>query len=328
MERVISKEEIDAMLRAASKRQAHSQNHDQKKEARSITPCTFQHSGQLTAEQVVAINGLHEGFARGLSQSLGGYLRVSCEVNLVSTEQLAYSQLLERIPEVTYVMGFSVQQMSAPAALQIDHSVVFPLVDILLGGIGNCEILTREVSEIEEHIMGGVAEIICQQLETAWTALDTKVTVDGRQSSVQLRRFMSPREKTLCLSFQVTLGEATGKLNLILPISISNTLLRKLAADSSHEDPRAGSFTREQMTAQMLDCSFPVDLEITAIKLPFDTVAALTPQSVCDLGIPVRKPGSLVIAGREAFDAIPVRHGRNRAAQLGHSLTFSQEERK
>jgi flagellar motor switch protein FliM len=324
MERALSKEEIDAMLRLASARQAQSQ----KKETRSITPCTFQHSGQLSAEQVAAIKGLHEGFARGLSQAMAGYLRVSCEINLVLTEQLTYSQLLERIPEVTYVTGFSVQQTSAPAALQIDHSVVFPLVDLLLGGVGNCETLTREVSEIEEHIMGGVAEIICQQLETAWAALETKLTVDGRQSSAQIRRFMSPREKTLCLSFQVTLAEATGKLNLILPISISNTLLRKLAADSSHEDPRTGSFTREQMTAQMLDCSFPVDLQITAIKLPFDTVAALMPQTVCDLGIPVRKPASLVLAGREAFDAIPVRHGRNRAAQVGQSVTFSQEERK
>jgi len=57
-------------------------------------------------------------------------------------------------------------------------------------------------------------------------------------------------------------------------------------------------------------------------------VTRLVPQSVCNLGIPVRKPASLVIAGREVFDATPVRHGLLRAAQLGQSVTFSGAGRK
>lgn len=323
MERVLNKEEIDAILRVASSRRSARQKTD----TRSITPCSFRQSGQLTAEQLAALNGLHEAFARGLSQSLGAYLRLNFEVSLVSTQPLAYSQLLERIPEVTYMMGFGVEPMSATGALQIDHSVVFPLVDILLGGVGQCEILTREVSEIEEHIMNGIAGIICQQLEMAWTALDAKINLEGRQPPAQMQRFMPPTEKTLFLSFEVKLADANGKLNLLLPVSISNKLLRKLAEDSSSTKPRPANFTREQMTAKMLDCSFPVDLEITAIKLPFNTVVGLLPQSVCNLEIPVQKPASLVIAGREAFDATPVRHGRNRAAQLGQNITSPREER-
>jgi hypothetical protein len=82
------------------------------------------------------------------------------------------------------------------------------------------------------------------------------------------------------------------------------------------------------MIAKMLDCSFPIDLGLTAVKLPPNTVARLVPQSVCNLGIPVRKSASLAIAGREAFDAAPVRHGRLRAAQLGQSVTLGAEERK
>ncbi len=325
MEKSITQEQIAAMLRVAAAAQQHKQP---RQESRSIEPCTFRQAAQLTAEQVATINGLYEGFARGLSQSLGAYLRVSCEVTLVSTEQLAYNQLLQRLPEITYMTGFSVEQMSAPGALQIDHSIVFPLVDILLGGVGQCEIVMREVSEIEEHIMEGVARIFCQQLESAWITLGAKLTVDGRQPPAQMQRFLPPTEKTLLLGFDVKLAEANGKLNLILPVSISNTLLRKLAADSSYGKPQLTGFTREQMTAKMLDCAFPIDLEITAIKLPFNTVAALFPQSICNLGIPVRKPASLLIAGRETFDAVPVRHGRNRAAQLGASVTFSPDERK
>jgi flagellar motor switch protein FliM len=323
MEKVLTQPEIDAMVAGVSGRQNR-----RSKETRTIKPCTFRQSGQLTGEQVAAVNGLHEGFARSLTQSLGAYLRVTFEANLVSVEQLAYSEFLERIPEVTYMMCFRVEQMSAAAAMQIDHSLVFPLVDILLGGLGQCEVLTREVSEIEEQIMEGVARIVCRELEKAWALLGAKLDLDGRQPPAQMQRFMSPTEKTLCLSFEVKLAETTGTLNLIFPVSISNTLLRKLSADWSHGKSRPADRTSGQMIAKMLDCSFPIELGIPQIKLPINTLAGLAPQSICNLGVPVRKPASLMIAGREAFDANPVRQGRLRAAQVGQQLAFSKEERK
>ena len=324
MERVLTQEEIDAIVRVASGRQ----NESQRKETRSIKPCTFRQSGQLTGEQVASVNGLHEGFARSLTQSLGAYLRVSFEVTLVSTEQLAYSEFLERIPEVTYMMCFRVEQMNAGAAMQIDHALVFPLVDILLGGVGHCDVFTREVSEIEEQIMESVAKIICRELESAWTPLGTKLDLDGRQPPAQMQRFLAPTEKTLCLSFEVKLAETTGTLNLIFPVSVSNTLLRKLSADLSYGRSRPATVNGGQMTLKMLDCTFPIELGITAIKLPINVLAGLVPQLVYNLGIPVQKPASLIIAGCEAFEANPVRQGRLRAAQVGQPLTFAGEERK
>ncbi len=311
------------MLRIARK-----QDRGQKQDTRSIKPCTFRQSGQLTGEQLAALNRLHEGFARNLSQSLAAYLRVNFEVNLVSVEQMAYKQVLERMPEITYMICLRVEPMSAPAILQIDHSVIFPLIDILLGGAGQCNVLTREVSEIEEHILEVVPKIICQELEEAWTVLGVKLNLDGRQLPAQMQRLLPPSEKTLCASFEIKLAEATGMLNLILPASISNTLLRKLSIDASSEKARPTDRAREQISEKMLGCSFPVDLAITAIKLPITTIAGLTSQNVCNLGIPVREPASLVIVGRAAFEATPVRHGRLRAAQLGQAIPSSSDERK
>jgi flagellar motor switch protein FliM len=323
MESVITQEKIDGMMRAASV-----SNDGQNKETRSIKPCTFRQSGQLTGEEVAAVSGLHEAFARNLTQSLGAYLRVGLEINLGSVELLPYSKFLARIPDVTYMMSFRVEHMSTPAAVQIDQSLVFPLVDILLGGTGHCEIVAREVSEIEEQIMEEVAKIICQELEVAWTPVGAKLNLDGRQPNAQIQRFLPPTEKALCIGFKVKLAETSGTLNLVFPVSISNTLLRRLSADSSYGKSRRAEGAQVQMTAKLLDCSFPIELGITGIRLPINVLAGLVTQTVCDLGISVRKSASLLLAGREAFDATPVRQGNLRAAQLGHSVTFSEEERK
>ncbi|MFY9648265.1 MAG: hypothetical protein WAK29_24025 [Terriglobales bacterium] len=322
MQKVLTPSEIDAMVRVATRKEESTQ----KKETRSIKPCTFKQSGQLTSDRLSSVKMLHAAFARDLSQTLGAYLRVSCEVELAAIEQLVYSEFLKRMPEFTYMLCFRVN--SAAAAMQLDHSVVFPLVDILLGGTGLCEALNREVSEIEEEIMDGVGRIVCQELETAWVAMNAKLELEGRQQSAQMQRLLPPTESTLCMSFNVKLAEATGVLHVVLPVSISNTLLRSLSTEVSYEKPRAADRTRERITATVLGCSFATELGISDIKLSIPTLMQLAPQSVCNLGIPVKKPASLLIAGREIFDATPARHGRLRAAQLGQKITLSAEKGK
>lgn len=323
MERVLKQEEIDGMLRAAYARADDSA----KAETRSIKPCTFRQSGQLAGDQLTAVTGLHEGFARNLTQSLGAYLRVAFEVSLVSVDQLSYREFLERIPEVTYMMSFQVEQTGAEAALQIDHSLMFPLVDILLGGTGACQVPTREISEIEERIMEEVALIICRELEVAWMPLGAKFQLARRQPASQMQHLLSPTEKTLCLSFEIKLAGATGKLALVFPRAISNTLLRKLSTDWSYDRARTADRTSGPLAAKLLDCLFDLQLGVTNIKLPIETVMRLAPQSMYNLGVPVRKPAAMILAGRETFEAAPVRHGRHKAAQILRQLAIPQEER-
>ena len=318
MEQVLDQADIDHLVKTSSSKDGAPQH-------RSIKPCSFRQSGQLTREQIHAITVLHEGFVRKLSLSLGAYFRVAFEVTLTSVEQFTYSEFLEHIPDVTYMSSFSVRQMSASAAMQIDHSIVFPIVDVLLGGTGHCEALTREVTEIEEQIMDGVARIMCQQLHTAWTPLGVEIAYEGRQSSAQIKRFLAPPEKTLCLTFEVKLAETKGTLRMIFPVSVSNALLRKLANDLSYVRARANSHSDTRLAEKMLGCNFPVGLILPLIKLPVEAILNLSAGKICNLGIPVRVPATLAITGRQAFEANPVRHGRHRAAQIGNPITPKEE---
>jgi flagellar motor switch protein FliM len=323
MERVLTQEEIDMMVQAA---RSHQADHDAAQE-RSIKPCSFRQSGQLTGEQIRAITVLHEGFARNLSQSLGAYLRTAFEAVLISVEQFTYSEFLEHVPEVTYMTSFHVRQMSAVAAMQLDHAVVFPIVDVLLGGTGHCEPLTREVSEIEEQIMDGVARIMCHQLFTAWTPLGVEIGYEGRQPSSQMKRFLAPPEKVLCLTFEVKLADTKGLLRMIFPVSISNAILRKLANDLSYVRAKVNSHSDTRLAEKMLSCRFPVALTLPAIKLPVEEVLNLVAGQVCNFGVLVRMPATLSVAGRNAFEANPVRHAKQRAAQIGNFITMKEERK-
>jgi flagellar motor switch protein FliM len=322
VEKVLNQQEIDGMVRAARGQKIEQTS------LRGITvkPCTFRDSGQLSPGQVQAANGLHESFARSLAQSLSAYLRVMAEATLVSVEQLVYGEFLERVPAITYMASFTVPELEASAAMQIDHSLVFPFVDILLGGPGRSESMSREVSEIEEQIVEGIAKIVCRELAIAWMAFGTGLQFDKRQSPAQMQRFLPPTEKTLCLTFEIKAGDSRGVLNLLFPRSISNTLLRKLWTEGTGDKSKRSHSSARRLREKMKNCPFSVTLGLDGITLPAKTVIGLMPGQICNLGVPVHTSASLLIGGRSLFEAKPVRLDKQRAAQIGMRIASIPEE--
>jgi len=320
MERVLNQEEIDAMVRMARGADASTQS-----KARSITPCTFRSEGQLATDQVRTITALHESFARSLAQSLGAYLSVPFETKLVSVEQLTYAEVFERVPEATYMVALHTPGVNAASAMQLDHSIVFPAIDILLGGTGDCPLLEREVTEVEESITEGLAKIVCRELSTTWSAFGITFDVEHRQPCAQMQRFMSASERTLCLSLEIKLAQAEGTLNLIFPSAISSELLRKLksyTSSSMHRSRHVSSKLREKM----MECPFPITHSLRDIELSIEELSSLAIGKVYDLGIPVQQMAALEIGGKVAFDAMAVRHGNQRAAQVITSYQGVREQ--
>jgi len=115
MEKILTQEEIDALFRAAQGRA--SEQAKTPAEERPVAVCNFHQSARISKEQLRTVSQLHELFARNLTHSLGAYLRLAFEVNLVSAEQLNYGEFLQRIPEVTYLVSMALRPMGVSAAI-------------------------------------------------------------------------------------------------------------------------------------------------------------------------------------------------------------------
>ena len=313
MEKVLNQEEINAMVRAArSGIQADASIPAQP----AVEPWDLHRAGEIGREQMQAITMLHEGFARNLTNSLGAYLRVVFNATLVSAEHLAYREFLGNVPETTYLGSCRLNPMGVNAALQLDLKVAFPMIDLLLGGEGKSMAATRALTDIEVQILDSVARIVCRELGAAWQALALEVGFEEHMEAAAARRLMPPEEKTLSLSFEVTVAEVRGGLNLAVPAVVSNALLRKIAADWSHRQPPGTADSRERLMRLLLDCPFPVELGAKDVRVPVEALAALAPGQLLTWARSVSQPASLLIAGREMFRAQPARCGTARAARV------------
>lgn len=311
---------IVALLKAA--KQAGKANTES---SRSVAAWRAERSGQFRADQASVVTDVQEALAKGLTQSLGAYLRASFETTSVSVTQMTFREAIEHISSGAYLLSLRFQD--TPAVIEIEQSLVFPLIDILLGGNGQGPAASREVTEIEDHVMEGVGKIICHEIATAWATDPADCDLVGTQGLAHMQRLLSPNDRVVVFQFESKMVDASGNLRVLVPGTTFNALLRKLSSDAGQVKSQKNTSSGCKLGEKLLECSFPVSLGVTAIKLPVDKILGLAPGQVCDLGIPVSQSAALIIAGRDTFDANPVRQGRKRAAQLGQQRMHSAQER-
>lgn len=313
MQNELNQEEIDAMVRAA---RSGGRAEAGPEKAPKVEPWDVHRAGQIGREQLLAITQIHEGFARSLTQALGTYLRVVFAAALVSAEHLTYREFTQRIPETTYLAACRLEPMGVNGALQLDLKVAFPIIDLLLGGEGKGVAAAREITEIEQQIVESVARIVCRELGAAWQAVDLQVSFAKRMESGEAQRLMPADEKILSLSFEVTMLEVRGGLNLAVPVSLSHALLRKISAAWSASRSRGPSEWRERLQRRLLECPFRVELGVNDLSASVSELTQMAPGTLLPLHRSAVRPASLLVAGVELFGAMPSRSGDIRSAQV------------
>ena len=316
MPKILSQEEIDALLKASH---APSDKESRVQNAAKYVRCNFRQAGQVSKEQVRSVSGLHETFALHATNSLGAYLRVGMDVNVVSVEQIAFSEFLARLPyDLNYLALIDIVPLEAKALVQMDLSLAFPVIDLVLGGLGKGEPQERAITEIEEHILENVMRIVCRELQNTWTPVfkEVEFRFDHREVSQQVVNLMLPSEKVLVLGFEIRMPDATGLLSMALPAVVSNALLRKLAIQWTQQKTSAESAHAERLRKRLQGTRFQVELSLPETPVRMQDLLGIEPGKIIALKHRVTEPIRLAVSGKDMFLAMPVSCGRQRGAQV------------
>jgi flagellar motor switch protein FliM len=309
----MQQEDLDALFAAAGAAAG-----SQAAAADSFVSFDYASAGQISADQLRAVSLLNDLFARNLTHNLAAWLRTSFQVNLVSAEQIPFQEFLLRIPEISYVASVRLEPLSALSVLQLDLALVPPIIDLLLGGEGRDGPL-RELTDIEEAILGSVVEVVCRELSVAWQSVGLSFRFDRRQMQTQVARILSASEKTLCLSFEIRMPHGSGLLNLAFPAVVANTLLRRLATDWGKRRRHAGD-ARALMEAAARRIRFGCSLQLPSVRVPASALENLAPGSLIRLNLPANTAPVWRVAGQPLNQAQAIRQGPHRAARIDRVL--------
>ena len=309
MSRVLSQDEIDRVFRSRK-------DQDDAATAKAVA-YDFRRPDRIAKDQLRSIHLLHENFARNLASSLSGYLRAYVIVNLVSVEQLSFAEFTQCLPSPTVLAALGMKPVDGNAVMELNPSLVFPLLEMLLGGNGKGVALTRETTEIEQSILDTLFRIILHDLTQAWqTVANITFSVDDRETEPALLQILAPNEAVVSIGLEIRVGENTGLMNIGMPSIVIKMLRQKF--DQQWSVRKTDSTEDEQ--GNMLDLLKPTRLHLDARldgpTLLVQDLLQLEPGHVLNFDHPLTRPLKLIVNGADKYQGHMVATRNKRAFRV------------
>jgi flagellar motor switch protein FliM len=284
---------------------------------RTIHSCNFRYAGRLSNENARALTAMHEKFALNVTNSLEVYLGTSIRLKMLSLEQLALQAYISSIAPNTYLLPCALNVMESSFLMEMDIRLIFPIIDLLLGGAGTtASDEPRDLTEIDEEIMEIITALIVKEVDRSWRTLNLSLTPGHCMKPAQITQIYPANEKLVLLMFEMTVGATTGSFKIVLPTSFVGFLLRHMKAAQSKKISILRHLPNPSLRERILDCEFNVAVDITQMRVLVKDLIDLKPGMILKMKAPVKNPGRLTVEGVDIFEALPVRNGTLKAAQL------------
>ncbi len=199
-----------------------------------VTPYDFKRPERVGKEQMRALQSVHEGFSRNFGAALSAMLRSIVEVKLTSVDQLTYSEFVFSLENPTCFNVIQAEPLEGRLILDINPAILFPIIDRLLGGGKETGIPARRpLTEIELRLVSRITNLFLNELKAAWENVAPITPVVERvESNPQLVQIVPPNEVVVLVSFELTLGELRGMLNLCIPFNSIERISGKLQSNT------------------------------------------------------------------------------------------------
>lgn len=291
-----------------------------------ISVYDFKRPERVSKELMRAFQALHEGFSREFGAALSGMLRTIVEVKLISVDQLTYSEFVFSLENPTCFNLLESDGLDGHLILDLNPSIIFPIVDRLLGGGKESKhsFPSRALTEIELRLVSRITDLAMQGLGNAWSNVcELRLKVSQIESNPQLVQIVPPNEVIVLISFEITLGEMRGIMNLCIPFNTIEPLASKLSSDTWSAYTKKVADPRQSMNLETGVESASVELVVNLAETKL-TTAELGSLSVGDVIMTEKEQGEglqVFVEGRPMFFAFPGLYKGHKAIRIGRKIT-------
>lgn len=281
----------------------------------------FRRPDKFSKDQLRTLQMLHETFARMAGSGLSAYLRSQVQIDLISLEQVPYEEYLRSITQSVFTI-MSLPPLTGQAVLEIEFSLIFTMIDRLLGGPGRA--INRNVlTDIEKPLVRQALDRMFNALKVAWEGVViVNPALEGMETSAQFVQIAPPNDIVVTILFEVKIGNQRGAMSLCIPYLLLKPITTKLSAqtwfvsNSRKHSPQSRRMVAEQVQQSMVDCV----VELGKAKLPFAKFLTLQPGDVLRLNQGVEQDLRFMVQGIPKFTGKPALKGKKLVFSIHDTL--------
>jgi flagellar motor switch protein FliM len=333
MSDILSQDEVDALLAAVSSGGIESGSGAPEPESSSVSAPTtdsestlslydFRRPDRVSKDQMRTLQNLHEGYARQFSTTLTNFLRTFVEIELVSVDQLTYSEFVMSISNPSCIYVFKMEPLEGNAILEINPSLVFFIIDRLFGGQGRPSEQNRELTLIEQNVITRIVERSLSDLKDVWEHVGVfSPKVEAYETNPQFVQIAPPGETVILISLEVRMENASGLMSLCFPYMLLENVINNLSGESWMSSLSITTKeTRSMMVREIEELPIAMSVMIGQTKLPIRDLLQLQRGDVLCLDKPkdsdlmIQFDGKTKMAGKSGLI------GRKKAVKITRIL--------
>ncbi|MEA2031775.1 MAG: flagellar motor switch protein FliM [candidate division Zixibacteria bacterium] len=320
MAKILSQDEIDALLTTVSSGEKDIEEQAADDDLlRNIIAYDFKHPNRVSKDQIRTLENMHDNLAGHYSSSLSTIARTIVDIDLVSVDQITYSEFIMSLVTPSCTFTFSAEPLEGVCLIDFNPTLTFAFVERMFGGSGKVMESERELTSIERMVMGRLASKFFQDLGRSWkNILELNIEQKSFETNPQFIQIVPPGETVIVVSFQVKLYQSTGLLTICYPYMALESIISKLSAQNWIDATKIRSLDADKNVNRenlgLVDVDVSATLMETSLKMK--DFLQLKIGDIVPSERKINEPLDIYVSKRKKFLGRPGLSGKKRAFQV------------
>ena len=287
----------------------------------------FKRPQRVNKDQLRVLENIHEQFARLLSSTLSGSMRMVVDVDLAFVDQVVYSEFIQSLSNPCSAYCFTIAPPGSPAVMCFAPELLMALVERAFGGQGRgYDGEMRPLTQIENNIINERVNRVFADLEATWEAATpvhiSDVAVENNPEFIQIANSSDP---AVLIAFEAHSHNVQQLIHLCYPLAALDPLLPQLSPEFKQHSRHQSD--RPQFPTHSLDnVKVPVKVQIAQGSLPLRDLGDLRQGDVVQLDTGKDDPAIVFLGNQPKFLGRPGLDGKRRAVMIQRVIREDEEE--
>ncbi|MEQ9814943.1 MAG: flagellar motor switch protein FliM [Azospirillaceae bacterium] len=313
--RILNQDEIDSLLGF----DASSDSDGDKSGVRALI-----NSAMVSYERLPMLEVVFDRLVRLMTTSLRNFTSDNVEVSLDNITAIRFGDYLNSIPLPAILSVFRAEQWDNYGLLTVDSSLIYSIVDVLLGGrrgTAAMRIEGRPYTTIERNLVERMVNVVLEDMEAAFEPLSkVDFNYDRIETNPRFATIARPANAAIVARLRVDMEDRGGRLELLLPYAtlepVREILLQMFMGEKFGRDSIWENHLATELWSTDVDIEAVLEEQVMTLgqvmNLKVGTTVLLnaTPNAVVEL----RCGGVPMVAGRMG------RVGQHIAIRVDHRL--------
>lgn len=279
-------------------------------------------SALVSYERLPMLEIVFDRLVRLMTTSLRNFTSDNVEVSLDQITSIRFGDYLNSIPLPAIIAVFRAEQLDNFGLVTVDSSLIYSIVDVLLGGrrgAPSSRVEGRPYTTIERMLVTRMIEVVLNDAHMAFSPLtEVNFNLDRIETNPRFAAIARPPNAAIVVKLRIDMEDRGGKIEILLPYATLEPIRKMLLQQFMGEKFGRDNIWEGHLASELWATKLEVRAVLDELKHPLGKVLDL---KVGDTLMLDAAPDSPVTMKCGAVELVQGRVGR-----MGHSLAVRVEK--